>query len=70
MTKSVVLVTGGGSGIGAGIVALLAATGWQVVSTGRRVAALEQGAGANVAVVVSDIADRASVFELLHNGGR
>ncbi|HUT50559.1 MAG TPA: SDR family oxidoreductase [Alphaproteobacteria bacterium] len=65
MTKPVVLVTGGGSGIGAGIVACLAAAGWQVVSAGRRAAALERGAAENVAVVVADIIDPGSVEALL-----
>jgi len=73
MTKPVVLVTGGGSGIGAGIVARLAAAGWQVVSAGRRAAALEAGAGKRegerdadaISGVVCDITDQGSVDALL-----
>lgn len=65
MAKQVVLVTGGGSGIGAGIVARMAAAGWQVVSAGRRSASLEAVAGEGIAGLVCDITDAGSVDALL-----
>lgn len=68
MSKPVVLVTGGGSGIGAGIVAHLAATGWQVVSAGRRQAPLDAVAAEvadSVVPLVCDITDGSSVAGLM-----
>lgn len=64
MTRSVegmsALVTGGGSGIGAAVVARLAAAGARVTATGRRrdrVQAVAEAAGAGVRAVAGDVTD-------------
>jgi NAD(P)-dependent dehydrogenase (short-subunit alcohol dehydrogenase family) len=63
----IALVTGGGSGVGRAVALALAAAGWTVVVTGRRLAALEETAGqggGNVVPMVADVADAASVDAL------
>ncbi len=67
-TGSVVLVTGGGSGIGLGIVRAFAAAGATVVVTGRRREVLEQAAASVSGTVeprTADVSDGASVRELI-----
>lgn len=67
-TGSVVLVTGGGSGIGLAVTRAFAAAGATVVITGRRAAVLEQAAAATDGTVVArtaDVSDGAAVRELI-----
>src|SRR5258705_2060950 len=61
-----VLVTGGGSGIGAAAARMFAAGGWQVAICGRRAGALRAVAAETGALdVVCDIADAGQVDELI-----
>jgi 3-oxoacyl-[acyl-carrier protein] reductase len=56
------VVTGGGTGIGRGIVALLAADGWRIAVVGRRRAVLEEVAAETGALTVAaDLAEPAAV---------
>ena len=65
----VVLVTGGGTGIGAAIAARAAADGWQVVITGRRREPLEAVAAAHpgIRIEVGDSADEIVVAKVVDN---
>ncbi|NVI86595.1 SDR family oxidoreductase [Actinomadura sp. BRA 177] len=62
------LVTGAGSGIGAGVAAALLDAGWRVALTGRRAERLHETAGAarggEALAVPADVTDPASVREL------
>src|SRR5690242_18678808 len=65
-TARAVLVTGGGSGIGAAAARMLAAGGWQVAICGRRAEALRVVAAQTGALdLVCDIADAGQVDELI-----
>ena len=72
-----VLITGGGSGLGAGLARLMAAGGARVTIAGRREQKLEQIAdeiGSNCAICTGDVcsaADRARMIEtaVAHGGG-
>jgi NAD(P)-dependent dehydrogenase (short-subunit alcohol dehydrogenase family) len=66
LTGKHALVTGGGSGIGAGIATTLACAGARVTIAGRRKDVLEQTAAsaANMFAVVADVTDEDSITEL------
>ena len=62
------VVTGGSSGIGAAIVAELAAAGWRVVAVGRdpaRLASVVGSAGPRAAAHVADLEDEAALARLV-----
>ena len=66
-----VLITGGGSGIGAEMATLFAKNGASVVISGRRIAALEQVAATSDAIraVTADVTDEISVKHLFQSAG-
>jgi 3-hydroxybutyrate dehydrogenase len=66
-----VLVTGGGSGVGADLARAFAGTGAEVVITGRRAAALQALAQGNPAIraVVADVTEEASVQAMFAEAG-
>jgi NAD(P)-dependent dehydrogenase (short-subunit alcohol dehydrogenase family) len=69
-TNRIALVTGAGSGIGKGCATALLRDGWQVVSTGRRVEALQAAiadageAGSRAVAISCDVTSEASVAAL------
>ncbi|WP_018151402.1 SDR family NAD(P)-dependent oxidoreductase [Leeia oryzae] len=74
-TQKVVVITGGGSGIGAAVAARYAAQGDQVVLVGRRLAPLQQVAASTGALVLTGDAASAEdwagiVFRILEAFGR
>ncbi len=66
-----VLITGGGSGIGAEMATLFAKNGASVVISGRRIAALEQVAATSDAIraITADVTDEISVKHLFQSAG-
>jgi len=66
-----VLITGGGSGVGADMARSFAGAGAQVVVTGRRAAPLEKLARANPSIraVVADVTQEASVEAMFEQAG-
>src|SRR6185312_14777103 len=63
----VAVVTGGGSGIGKAAALALAADGWRVAVTGRRLESLQgtvKEGGSNVLAIQGDVTDPKSVHEL------
>lgn len=66
-----VLITGGGSGVGANMALAFAEAGADVIITGRRVQALEQVAAQHSAIraIAADVTDEASVQSLFAQAG-
>ncbi|HMT94073.1 SDR family NAD(P)-dependent oxidoreductase [uncultured Thiothrix sp.] len=66
-----VLITGGGSGVGANMALAFAEAGADVIITGRRVQALEQVAAQRSAIraIAADVTDEASVQSLFAQAG-
>lgn len=67
-----VLITGGGTGVGADLARAFAAAGAEVVITGRRLQPLQEVAGrlANVTPVQGDVTDEDSVAKMFAMAGR
>lgn len=66
MTKQVVLITGGGTGIGAAIARRAAFDGWQVVTTGRRAEVLHQVADEiGGTAIAADMSDEGAVNDVV-----
>lgn len=66
-----VLITGGGSGVGANMALAFAEAGAEVIITGRRLQALEQVAAQHSAIhaIAADVTDEASVQSLFAQAG-
>lgn len=66
-----VLITGGGSGVGANMALAFAEAGAEVIITGRRLQALEQVAAQDSAIhaIAADVTDEASVQSLFAQAG-
>lgn len=64
-----VLITGGGTGVGADLAAGYAQAGAEVVIAGRREAPLAAVAGGNIRAVTADVTDEASVKALFEAAG-
>lgn len=64
-----VLITGGGTGVGADLARGFAGAGAEVVIAGRREAPLAEVAGGNIRAVVADVTDETSVQALFEAAG-
>lgn len=66
-----ILITGGGSGLGADLARSFAAQGGDVIVAGRRIAPLETLACTeNIRAITADVTDEASVKDLFANAGQ
>lgn len=72
MSKSSILITGAGTGIGAATAVRLAEEGYRIILSGRRIEPLQeveaQLAGEGHLVLSMDVSDKTSVHETLHGG--